>query len=188
MLLFARSKSSSAARSGSSISSTLPATARTGAIFLSAASTARPPTSPAWRISSTPASAVSACGLIRPCVSEIRPITIGVLEERPPSSDGDSRSTDSDSDRYRIHAVDMAICDAHCHFFSTRFFELLTKDLPDLPDTERAQAVCDRLQWQDPGTAQALADRWLQEMDRAGVSRAVLIASIPGDEDSVATA
>jgi predicted TIM-barrel fold metal-dependent hydrolase len=82
----------------------------------------------------------------------------------------------------------MPICDAHCHFFSTRFFELLTKDLPDLPVSNRAGAVCERLQWDDPGTPEALAARWVQEMDRAGVSRAVMIASIPGDEDSVATA
>jgi predicted TIM-barrel fold metal-dependent hydrolase len=82
----------------------------------------------------------------------------------------------------------MPICDAHCHFFSTRFFELLTKDLPDLPVSNRAGAVCERLQWDDPGTPEALAARWVQEMDRAGVSRAVMMASIPGDEDSVATA
>ena len=82
----------------------------------------------------------------------------------------------------------MAICDVHCHFFSTRFFELLTKDLPDLPVSNRARAVCERLQWDDPGTPEALAGRWVQEMDRAGVSRAVMIASIPGDEESVATA
>lgn len=82
----------------------------------------------------------------------------------------------------------MPICDAHCHFFSARFLELLTKDLPDLPVANRARAVCERLQWDDPGSSEALAARWLQEMDRAGVSRAVMIASIPGDEDSVATA
>jgi len=82
----------------------------------------------------------------------------------------------------------MAICDAHCHFFSARFFELLTKDLTDLPVAGRATAVCERLQWEDPGTSEALAARWVQEMDRAGVARAVMIASIPGDEDSVATA
>ena len=32
-----------------------------------------PPTSPAWRMSSTPASALWTSGLTRPCVSEIRP-------------------------------------------------------------------------------------------------------------------
>ena len=45
----------------------------------------------------------------------------------------------------------MQICDAHCHFFSSRFLELLTKDLADLPAENRARAVCERLRWDDPG-------------------------------------
>jgi predicted TIM-barrel fold metal-dependent hydrolase len=80
------------------------------------------------------------------------------------------------------------ICDAHCHFFSTRFLELLTADVPDLPAVNRARAICEALHWDDPGSPDALAGRWVHEMDRGGVSRAVLIASIPGDEASVATA
>jgi uncharacterized protein len=44
------------------------------------------------------------------------------------------------------------------------------------------------LQWDDPGTPEALADRWVQELDASGVQRAVLIASVPGDEVSVAAA
>jgi uncharacterized protein len=82
----------------------------------------------------------------------------------------------------------MRICDTHCHFFSRKFLELLTKDVPDLPAENRVRAICERLQWDEPGPADALAGRWVQELDRSGVSRAVLIASIPGDEDSVATA
>ncbi len=31
----------------------------------------------------------------------------------------------------------------------------------------------------------ALADRWAGELDRVGVERAALVASMPGDEDSV---
>jgi hypothetical protein len=82
----------------------------------------------------------------------------------------------------------MRICDSHCHFFSSRFFELLTKDVEDLPAPNRARAVCERLGWDDPGPAQALADRWVEELDRHNVSRSAIMASIPGDEDSVATA
>jgi predicted TIM-barrel fold metal-dependent hydrolase len=52
------------------------------------------------------------------------------------------------------------INDAHCHFFSTAFF----------------------------GAPEALADRWVQELDANSVQRATLIASVPGDEASVATA
>jgi predicted TIM-barrel fold metal-dependent hydrolase len=80
------------------------------------------------------------------------------------------------------------LSDAHCHFFSSRFLELLTKDLRDLPGEDRAEAVSRVLQWDPPGTPEALAERWVSELDRHGVSRAVLIASIPGDEGSVAIA
>src|SRR5262245_43176426 len=82
----------------------------------------------------------------------------------------------------------MRLCDVHCHFFSERFLELLTKDVPGLPSEGRAAAVAARLSWQEPGTPEKLADRWQSELDRHGVSRAALIASIPGDEASVATA
>lgn len=80
------------------------------------------------------------------------------------------------------------LCDAHCHFFSTRFLELLTKDVQDLPAEGRGRAVAARLGWDDPGTSDALADRWIAELDRHGVARAALIASIPGDEPSVEAA
>jgi predicted TIM-barrel fold metal-dependent hydrolase len=82
----------------------------------------------------------------------------------------------------------MRICDAHCHFFSSRFLELLTVGVPGLPDTHRALAVSHRLGWQDPASAAELADRWIAELDRHSVARAAIIASIPGDEESVATA
>lgn len=73
--------------------------------------------------------------------------------------------------------------DAHCHFFSPRFFDVLAqqKGIP-------ADAVIAQLGWDAPGTAEALADRWVAELDRHGVSRASLIASVPRDEESVATA
>jgi predicted TIM-barrel fold metal-dependent hydrolase len=80
------------------------------------------------------------------------------------------------------------INDAHCHFFSSRFLELLTQSLPDLPETGRAVAVAQQLGWTDPGTPEQLAATWTAELDRNRVSRAVLIASLPGDEDSVAEA
>lgn len=78
--------------------------------------------------------------------------------------------------------------DAHCHFFSSGFLELLARALPDLPDTGRARVVVSRLGWADPGDVAALTATWIGELDRHGVSRAALIASIPGDEDSVAEA
>ena len=71
----------------------------------------------------------------------------------------------------------MTLNDAHCHFFSTPFFSPLGGD----------EAIA-RLGWDAPGTAEALADRWVAELDRTGVSRAALIASVPGDAASVAAA
>jgi uncharacterized protein len=74
------------------------------------------------------------------------------------------------------------INDAHCHFFSSRFLELLA------PDAGGGDELAARLQWDPPGTPTELGDRWIAELDRHGVSRAVLIASIAGDAVSVAEA
>ncbi len=72
--------------------------------------------------------------------------------------------------------------DVHCHFFSSRFLELLS------PDSGGADEISFRLQWDPPGTATELGDRWIVELDRHGIGRAALIASIPGDAVSVAEA
>ena len=45
----------------------------------------------------------------------------------------------------------MRLCDTHCHFFSSRFLEILTKDLTDFPADDRADAVAARLGWEAPG-------------------------------------
>jgi predicted TIM-barrel fold metal-dependent hydrolase len=78
------------------------------------------------------------------------------------------------------------VCDAHCHFFSQRFLEILTRDTP-FAGRGDVDPV-DVLGWDRPESPAALADRWIEEFDRHGVSRAALIASVPGDEPSVATA
>ena len=78
------------------------------------------------------------------------------------------------------------IADAHCHFFSSAFLITLGRDAGV---TENAAAVLpERLGWEAPGTNEELAARWIAELDRSGVSRAMLIASVPGDEGSVADA
>ncbi len=80
----------------------------------------------------------------------------------------------------------MTIADAHCHFFSQRFFETLGRQRGDAaPDVD---AMTSGIGLEPPGPPEQLADRWLAELDRYGVTRAALIASIPGDEGSVATA
>jgi predicted TIM-barrel fold metal-dependent hydrolase len=78
--------------------------------------------------------------------------------------------------------------DAHCHFFSTPFFAALGRQLKDADPRAPDETALAKLGWDPPGTAEALADRWVSELDRAGVSRAVMIASVPGDAGSVAAA
>jgi len=75
--------------------------------------------------------------------------------------------------------------DSHCHFFSTQFFNTLSRQR-GRGDT--VTALCQELQWDDPGTPDTLADRWVKELDANGVTRTALIASVPGDEASVASA
>src|SRR5712692_1284414 len=50
-------------------------------------------------------------------------------------------------------------------------------------------ALGPRLGWEIPGEdSTELAGRWVEELDRYGLKRSVLIASVPGDEGSVADA
>lgn len=78
--------------------------------------------------------------------------------------------------------------DAHCHFFSSRFFVTLgSQTTPPLTD-DAAVSIPERLGWQPPGDPETLADRWVSELDTHGVARAAVMASVPGDEPSVATA
>lgn len=102
-----------------------------------------------------------------------------------------------------LRAPLMPVNDAHCHFFSTEFFATLARQRgaagrarsPQREEMERelvaaslARGVCDELAWEDPSSAFSLADRWVRELDAHDVGRAALIASVPGDETSVAAA
>ena len=80
------------------------------------------------------------------------------------------------------------INDAHCHFFSTHFFAALGRGLPDADHAAPEKRALAALAWDAPGTPDQLADRWVAELDRHGVSRAAVIASVPGDAESVAAA
>ena len=83
----------------------------------------------------------------------------------------------------------MRLNDAHCHFFSRHFFEVLARDDPrGRFQPSPADAICAELGWDVPGDAPALASQWIAALDFQKVSRAALIASVPGDEDSVAAA
>jgi uncharacterized protein len=88
----------------------------------------------------------------------------------------------------------VTINDAHCHFFSSEFFGALARQrlaMPAAPSAmvaASASEISRELQWDDPVAADALADRWVTELDAHGVRRAAVIASVPGDEASVAEA
>lgn len=77
--------------------------------------------------------------------------------------------------------------DAHCHFFSAQFFRTLGRKVSDLKG-DAAVDLPSRLGWTAPGSDHDLADAWTTAMDAHNVSRAVLIASVSGDEASVAAA
>lgn len=70
------------------------------------------------------------------------------------------------------------ISDSHIHFFSPGFFAGLGAN----------RAAITALGWEFPDSTEALAAQWIDALDRHGVSRAALMASLPGDADSVAKA
>ena len=75
------------------------------------------------------------------------------------------------------------VSDAHVHFFSRPFFASLAeqKKLP-------LASLATILGWHIPDEAGSLAAEWPAELDRNGVDCAAIIASIPGDQDSVIAA
>jgi len=79
----------------------------------------------------------------------------------------------------------MAVADAHLHFFSQKFFATLVSQKPGMT----LEAAGSQLGWQlPPIEPEKLASAWAHELDRHGVFASALIASVPGDEDSVIAA
>jgi len=85
---------------------------------------------------------------------------------------------------------EIEVADAHVHFFSHRFFSALaTQKSAQTGGAETADSIAAEVGWlAPPAEAEALAGVWVKELDRHGVRRAALIASVPGDEHSVAAA
>ncbi len=77
--------------------------------------------------------------------------------------------------------------DVHCHFFSPRFFEVLAEQ-KKVDGDEPVAAIAEQLGWDSPRSVDQMADRWVRELDRYDVGRAAIMASVPGDQDSVAQA
>ena len=79
---------------------------------------------------------------------------------------------------------EIPIEDSHVHFFSHKFFSMLAAQR-----NSTAGQILAELEWEAPAPEpEALADRWVAELDRHGVQRAAVIGSLPGEEDSVAAA
>ncbi len=78
----------------------------------------------------------------------------------------------------------LPVADAHVHFFSHRFFTSLAEQKGVAVDQ-----LAPLLNWQLPAEDPLqLADAWVHELDRHGVAKASLIASVPGDGESVIAA
>src|SRR5262247_2396481 len=85
---------------------------------------------------------------------------------------------------------DLEVFDAHTHFFSHKFFETLIWQSPQLGKVSNAiERAAEITGWTMPPRDSAdLAAIWTSDFDRHGVSGALMIASVPGDEESVAAA
>src|SRR5512138_689515 len=85
-------------------------------------------------------------------------------------------------------AAPLTVHDAHCHFLSGRFYQALGREKYGADAGVAGDRISGELGWELAPTSESLAARWVSELDRHHVSRAALIASVPGDEDSVAEA
>lgn len=80
---------------------------------------------------------------------------------------------------------ELPVSDAHIHFFSHRFFFMLAQQ----KGAWSAEELGPLLNWDIPAPEpEALAERWVGELDRYSIEQAVLIASLPRDEASVLAA
>ena len=78
----------------------------------------------------------------------------------------------------------LPVSDAHVHFFSYPFLKSLATQ-KQLEVESLAPLLDWRLPVDDPVS---LAEAWVRELDRYGVEKSALIASVPGDHESVITA
>ena len=80
---------------------------------------------------------------------------------------------------------EIAIQDAHAHFFGRSFFQALARQ----KGSSDVGGMVAALGWDlPPESNRDLARRWAGELDRHGVARSVLMASVPGDEAAVGDA
>jgi uncharacterized protein len=85
---------------------------------------------------------------------------------------------------------ELEISDAHTHLFSRKFIETLIAQSPQLSGDADPIGRAERMTgWtMPPGNPAELAAIWTAELDRHNVSAAMMMASVPGDERSIADA
>lgn len=85
---------------------------------------------------------------------------------------------------------EMEVFDAHCHFFSHKLFQTLIGQSPTLgKEADPMNRVAELTGWAMPSADPAeLGKGWVTELDKNDVAAAMLIASVPNDEDSIAAA
>ena len=71
---------------------------------------------------------------------------------------------------------DMEVADAHTHFFSPAFFAAVKKE-------KKAEDVAAQLGWEEPETPQALAARWVAELDTATIRDRGNLRAMYSDSD-----
>lgn len=82
------------------------------------------------------------------------------------------------------------IFDAHIHFYSNAFFRFLVKQKPNRADiSTELKNVAVKGHIEIPGEDPVqLAKRWVDAIDKWKIERALVIGSMPGDEDSIVQA
>jgi predicted TIM-barrel fold metal-dependent hydrolase len=85
---------------------------------------------------------------------------------------------------------ELEISDAHTHFFSRKFIETLIGQSPQLSSEADPIGRAEQMTgWtMPPGEPAELAAIWKAELDRHNISAAMMMASVPGDERSIADA
>jgi len=84
---------------------------------------------------------------------------------------------------------ELRVIDAHVHFFSHQFFHSFLRSRGRQFREQDPEGLLQRLGWEvPPADSVELGRRWIEELDRHGVERAVLLSSIMDDEESVAKA
>ncbi len=84
---------------------------------------------------------------------------------------------------------EITVIDSHIHFFSHRFFEEYARWRGEGLPASDPDALLRQMGWEvPPEDPVSLGRRWIEELDRHGIARGVLLTSIIGDEESVAQA